>query len=104
MTGAQLPLSSAIAEAASCNIDELRALQFAKVTHDEYTGELLDQKLVQAGKAEELRYFRSKRVWGGVPRSRAAGGRVVGTRWVCSNKGDAEHPGIRCRLVAQEVK
>ncbi len=51
-----------------------------------------------------LHFFHSKGVWRVVPRAHAAGRRVVGTRWVSCNKGDAEHPEIRCRLVCQEVK
>ena len=31
------------------------------------------------------------------------GARVIGTRWVSCNKGDADNPDIRCRLVCQEV-
>ncbi len=38
------------------------------------------------------------------PRARARGQHIVGTRWVNCDKGDAEHPEIKCRLVAQEVK
>ena len=49
-------------------------------------------------------YFKTKSVSKVVPRTQAAGRRVVGTRWVSCNKGDAEHPEIRCRLVCQEVK
>ncbi len=37
-------------------------------------------------------------------RNRAQGKRVVGTRWVCCNKGDRRTPDVRCRLVCQEVK
>ena len=73
-------------------------------TRDEYTGEVLDPVLVRQGKEEELKYFRSKRVWRVVPRSRAAGHRILGTRWVCTNKGDDRRPDVRCRFVAQEGK
>ena len=52
------------------------------VVRDEYTGEPLDPELVRQGKAEELKYFQSKEVWRLVPRARAVGKRVVGTRWV----------------------
>ena len=30
-------------------------------------------------------------------------GKITGTRWITSNKGDANEPDVRCRLVAQEV-
>ena len=82
----------------------MRALRDIKLTRDEYTGEPLDESLVAKAKQEELRFFRSKGMWRIVPRSRAEGQRIVGTRWVSCNKGDAAHPEIRCRLVCQEVK
>ena len=69
-----------------------------------YTGEVLNPAFVRQAKGEELKYFRGKHVWRVVPRSRAAGNRIVGTRWVCTNKGDDLRPDVRCRFVAQEVK
>ena len=30
-------------------------------------------------------------------------GKIVGCRWVNSDKGDSDNPDVRCRLVAQEV-
>ena len=69
-----------------------------------YSGDKLDANLVRKAKLEELAYFRAKGVWRVVPRKRAQGHRVVGTRWVNANKGDRDNPEIRCRLVAQEVK
>ena len=99
---ATCPLSSAIAQAMSIE-DELRPLM-AKEAWDEYSGDKLDATLVHKAKQEELTYFKKLGVWRVVPRKHARGQRVVGTRWVNSNKGDREHPEIRCRLVAQEVK
>jgi hypothetical protein len=72
--------------------------------YDEYSGEPLNDELAKRAKEEELQYFHSKGVWRVVPRAHAAGQRVIGTRWVSCNKGDVEHPEIRCRLVCQEVK
>ncbi len=72
-------------------------------TLDEYIGEVLPADLVSKGKREELAFFRKKGVWRVVPRSKARGGRIVGTRWVCCNKGDSTNPDVRCRLVCQEV-
>ncbi len=72
--------------------------------YDEYTGEQLDATLVEKAKSEELSYFKTKNVWKVVPRAQASGRRVVGTRCVSCNKGDTEHPEIRCRLVCQEVQ
>ena len=96
----EAPLSAALTQAMSLE----NPAWSDKVVRDEYTGEPLSHELVRRGKAEELKYFKSKNVWREVPRSRAAGKRVVGTRWVCSNKGDEENPEVRCRLVCQEVK
>ena len=65
----------------------------------------MDKGFAMNAKAEELEYFRLKRGSGKVvPRTRAHGQRVVGTRWVNCNKGDTQNPEIRCRLVCQEVK
>ena len=96
----EAPLSAALTQAMSLE----NPAWSDKVVRDEYTGEPLSHELVRRGKAEELKHFKSKNVWREVPRSRAAGKRVVGTRWVCSNKGDEENPEVRCRLVCQEVK
>ena len=84
--------------------EDVRGIESAKATYDEYTGEPLNANLVQKAKQEELDYFEAKDVWRVVPRERARGRRVIGTRWVNCNKGDADHPEIRCRLVCQEVK
>lgn len=63
---------------------------------DEHTHEEIER--------EELEFFKKKGVWRAVPKSRAEGKRVIGTRWVSCNKGDAANPDIRCRLACQEVK
>ena len=70
----------------------IRTFHMVKEARDEYTGEKLEANLVHKAKLEELAYFKSKSVWQVVPRTRARGQRVVGTRWVNSNKGDSEHP------------
>ena len=59
---------------------------------------------MRQAKKDELEFVRSKRVWRVVPRSHAGRRKIIGTRWVGCNKGDELHPGIRCRLVAQEIK
>jgi hypothetical protein len=74
-----------------------------KDVRDEYTGQVLPPALVTEARREELAYFKSKEVWTPVPRARAQGKRVYGTRWVNSNKKDEADPEIRCRLVCQEV-
>ena len=98
MGRAPCPLSAAIQQAIA------DPAWRSPTVYDEYSGEPLDEQLTKRAKEEELQFFHSKGVWRVVPRAHAAGQRVVGTRWVSCNKGDAEHPEIRCRLVCQEVK
>ena len=51
-----------------------------------------------------MSYFRKLGVYKVVPRShqKLTGGKIIGTRWVDVNKGDAESPNYRSRLVGRE--
>ena len=72
---------------------------------DEKSGEPLDPVKVAEGCAEELKTFKEMGVYEYVRRSKAEadkGGKIVGVKWVKTNKGTAEDPEVRCRLVAQE--
>ena len=72
---------------------------------DGYTREPLPSDLVQAAIKEELEYFNSK-VWELSDARKVFGNsdsKVIRTRWVICNKGDAEKPDIRARLVACEL-
>ena len=72
---------------------------------DEYTREVLPNDLVQAAIVEELQYF-NKVVWELDDAKAVMGNRdskVIRTRWVMCNKGDAAAPDVRARLVACEV-
>ena len=72
---------------------------------DEYTNEYLPYEATKDAMLDELHYFCDV-VFCGVSTEEAmrdTGGKVVGCRWVNCNKGDAENPDVRCRLVAQEV-
>ena len=72
---------------------------------DEYTGEVLDPALARAAIMEELNYFNEK-VWhveDSNDMAKVQGHVCVRSRWVCCNKGDAQNPDIRCRLVACEI-
>ena len=78
---------------------------FKHAYHDEYTGEVLPQHLVQEAIAEELAYFNSV-VWESTDKATAETAddyKLVRTRWVMCNKGDLENPDVRARLVACEV-
>ena len=80
-------------------------LSFKNSYRDEYTNEELPMGHVRPAIAEELEYF-CDRVWVGVPMNVAKNdpdGKIIGSRWVNCNKNDINDPGVRCRLVAQEV-
>ena len=81
-------------------------LQDFKHTYlDEYTREPLPHKLVMSAIQEELEYF-NRHVWELSDAKRAMGdaeAKLIRTRWVICNKGDAESPDIRARLVATEL-
>ena len=66
---------------------------------DDVSGALLDPKLVHAGRATEMKFFDGMKVYDRVPRSEQAetGGKIIGTKWIDVNKGDLDHPNIRCR-------
>ena len=64
---------------------------------------MLDPSLAKKARQEEMEVFRAREVYEIVPRSSVPRGkRVIGVRWVETNKGTATHPKVRSRLVAQE--
>ena len=72
---------------------------------DEYTQEFIPKEWVEAAIEDEIQYFNQK-VWLGVPLDQAlrdSGAKVIGTRWMLCNKGNANAPDVRARLVAQEI-
>ena len=78
---------------------------FRESYKDEYTNEVLPSEGTKDAMYDELEYFCDK-VFRGVTLDEARRdheGKIVGCRWVNSNKGDSENPDVRCRLVAQEV-
>ena len=77
---------------------------FKKVYLDEYTREPLPHKPVVEANTEEREYFNS-RVWE-LADAQQVGDKqtkVVRTRRVLTNKGDAEKPDVRARLAACEI-
>ena len=63
--------------------------------HDDLTGQVLKDVLVEAARLKELEYFAGIGVWKKVPKSRAretTGKPPITTRWVDVNKGDEENP------------
>ena len=81
-------------------------IHFKKQYVDEYTGEVLQHDLIKAAIIEELTYFCEKEVWKLEDVSDMAKIKdhvLVRSRWVLCNKGDAQSPDMRARLVACEV-
>ena len=70
---------------------------------DDVKGGDLDPALVRLARKEEIDIFKSRNVYDVVPRSSLpAGAKIVGVRWVETNKGTDESPRVRSRLVCQE--
>lgn len=78
---------------------------FKPVYRDEYAREPLPSGLVHKAMCEELEYFNNT-VWELVEKSEAEKEehfKLIRTNWVVCNKGDAQDPDVRARLVACEV-
>ena len=73
---------------------------------DDVSGALLDPGLVRAGRTLEMKYFKDMRVYDRVPQTHIAttGGKLIGTMWIDTNKGDNENPNVRCRLVGKSFR
>ena len=74
---------------------------------DNISGQLLDAKMVRAGREEELKYMDDMKVLQEVPESlcwEETKAKPIPVKWVDVNKGDEARPEIRCRLVAKELK
>ena len=76
-------------------------------TYDALTKQLLDEELVELGKAAEMNFLRQWTVYEYATYEEAwaeTGKKPISTRWVCTNKGDDLNPNIRCRWVAREFR
>ena len=74
---------------------------------DGRTGEILDPELVKKARAEEIEFMKKVELFEEVPVSECwecTGRPPVSTKWVEVNKGTAENPDVRCRLVARDFK
>ena len=71
---------------------------------DDVSNENLVPQLVMDARQVELDFFKSMHVYDKVPRQQQkdTGGKLIGTRWVDTNKGDMSKTDYRSRLVAQE--
>ena len=71
---------------------------------DDKSGLPLDANEVKRARELEMRYIAEKEVWRKVPRAAALrnGWKIIPTRWIDINKGTAQDPCYRSRLVAKE--
>ena len=70
---------------------------------DDIKGCELDPVLTRAARKEELDEFKKRQVYDVVPRTEMQrGSKIVGVRWVETDKGTPDVPRVRSRLVAQE--
>ena len=70
---------------------------------DDLKGEILDTGLTHAARMEEISVFRERRVYDILDKAQLPrGAKVVGARWVDTNKGTDSQPRIRSRLVCQD--
>ena len=71
---------------------------------DDITGTELDYRQVREARMTEIGYARRKKVWTKIRRSIAIrnGWRIIKTKWIDINKGDAKDPIYRSRFVGKE--
>ena len=62
----------------------------------------LPPDLVKKAMMEDIEYVRKMGVYPKVPKSEAAGKKIIKLRWIDVNKMDAQNPLIRSRVVAKE--
>ena len=72
---------------------------------DEYTQEELPMELVQHAVVDEIKYFADNviEIVDTSELKNYADSKLLGGRWVTSNKGDQAQPKVRCRYVATEI-
>ena len=77
-----------------------------QMASDDVSGANLDLALVHEARATEIEYFRGMGVYERVPRSEQhqTKGKIIGTKWIDTNKGDSTNPKIRSRLVGKEFR
>ena len=84
-------------------VEEIKSYHDGFDFYAEGTYQLLDSNLVALGCEEELKRFDEMQVYQYVKRQDVPdNSNIVNVRWVHVNKGSAEEPVVRCRLVAQE--
>ena len=74
---------------------------------DAKTGKELDERTVAVARKEEIEFMRQIKLYdnvGWVESIRMTGRPPVSTKWVEVDKGTAEKPDVRCRLVARDFR
>ena len=73
---------------------------------DDVSGAYLNPVLVAEARKLEMKFFDDMQVYDRVPRSEMLKrqGKIIKTRWIDVNKGDAQSPNYRSRLVGKEFK
>ena len=79
-------------------------LYSGKDFYDDVSGKYLDKTLAIKARCLEIEFFRKMGVYTKVPRSQAGDAKVITTRWLDTDKGDADAPNYRARLVGREIK
>ena len=77
------------------------------VTEDSLTGKVLDQKMVENAKNEEVEFIEGMPVYEVVDDAESfaeTGKGPIDAKWVSVNKGSDEEPFVRCRWVARDFK
>ena len=72
--------------------------------YDDVSGACLDPGLVRAGRGVEINFFETMGVYERVPRTeqQQTKGKIIGTKWIDTNRGYFDNPRIRSCLAGKE--
>ena len=76
------------------------------IAWDDESGAVLEPKVAMAARKEEIEYVRKMDLYTKVPIKECVmktGKQPISTSWIDVNKGDAQNPNYRSRLVAREI-
>ena len=69
--------------------------------HDDVSGSKLDHGMAVLARRAEMEFFKRRGVYSKVKREKLM--KVISTKWLDVNKGDAKSPNLRARLVGREI-
>ena len=84
--------------------DDRETMEFlcsGKEFYDDLSGKWLEKDRAIEARRLELEFFRKMGVYTKVPRSQAGSSKIITTKWLDTDKGDAENPNYRARLVGR---